>query len=1100
MVLAVGLATSGGLFPGLHPDALAHERNIRFDRVSLEQGLSQSAINFIMQDSQGFMWFGTEDGLNRYDGYEFTVYKRDSEDPASLSHNFVWTILEDSHGAIWVGTDGGGLNRFNRDDGSFTRFTHDEDAPSSLAHDHVRVVFEDREGVLWVGTDGGGLDRFDPENESFVHAIHDDADPTSIGHDRIRAIYEDGDGVLWIGTYEGGIDRFDRKTGEFTHYRHDPHDLASLSDDRVYTIHGGKNGALWIGTYGRGLNRFDPRTGSFVRYRHDAQDPHGLAADRVRAIYLDDDGTLWVGTDGGLNEWLPGENGFNHYRHDPADPRSPSDNKITALYRDRGGVLWVGTKSGGLNKWNTGTAYFRHVKQNPGNAFSLTSNMVSAIQQEAGGVVWVGTFGGGLNRVDRSAGMIAHVRHDPNDPTGLADDHVMSLLIDHLGVLWVGTYENGLDRLARGTGNFQHFRHDPDDPGSLTHNGVMAMHEDRQGTLWVGTYGGGLNRFDRVTKSFAHFKHDPADPTSLSSARVSCFAEDASGALWVGTDGGGLNRLDRSTGTFTHYGNDPEDPNGLGSDVIWSIHVDRDDVMWIGSQGGGLTRWDPADRKEGRAVFQHYTERDGLPNDFVYGVLSDDEGCLWLSTNKGLARFDPRNESFRSYDTTHGLQSNEFNFGAYHRGVEGELFFGGINGYNVFRPGEVRDNPHVPPVVLTSFLKFNRKAELDQPLAKIEKIVLGYKDDVVSFEFAALDFTSSEKNRYAYKLDGFDEDWNELGGMRRATYTNLPAGEYLFRVKASNNDGVWNEEGATLPITVRPPPWQTWWAYTLYAMMVVGALLAYTRSQQKKLQREAEYSRKLEREVEARTQELAQRNHELQLANGMLEEASLTDSLTGLKNRRYLMTEIDKDIALTERYYVSLEREGKPRSPLQPDFLFLMIDLDGLKGINDTYGHMAGDMALLQMRDILKQVCRKSDTIIRWGGDEFLIVGRSLDLHSAERLAERIRDAVDEHPFELGIGEPMSLSCSVGFAQYPFLPGAPTLIGWEQVVTIADRALYMAKRSGRNAWVAIFGNERTPADDLVQQINDQTKELVEQGVLEFRTSIPSTQQLVWERN
>jgi len=331
------------------------------------------------------------------------------------------------------------------------------------------------------------------------------------------------------------------------------------------------------------------------------------------------------------------------------------------------------------------------------------------------------------------------------------------------------------------------------------------------------------------------------------------------------------------------------------------------------------------------------------------------------------------------------------------------------------------------------------------------------------------------------------------------TYTNLDAGKYVLRVKASNNDGVWNEMSNSLTVRQLPPPWQTWWAYSIYIAGAVGAIVRYTRIQKRKLDREAEYSRKLERDVRARTAELAQRNEQLQLVNGKLEEASLTDSLTGLRNRRYLMTEIDKDITLTERYYRLHHDKSNDRRAAEADFLFLMLDLDGLKQINDVYGHMAGDRALIQVRDLLTEVCRKSDTIIRWGGDEFLIVGRNINVASAERLAERMRDAVAQHPFELGLDQPVRLSCSVGFAQYPFLPNEPTRVKWEQVVTIADRALYLAKTSGRNGWVAIFGNERTSGDDLVRRVNDEAQEMLESGMLEFRTSLPDVSHLIWDR-
>jgi diguanylate cyclase (GGDEF)-like protein len=516
---------------------------------------------------------------------------------------------------------------------------------------------------------------------------------------------------------------------------------------------------------------------------------------------------------------------------------------------------------------------------------------------------------------------------------------------------------------------------------------------------------------------------------------------------------------------------------------IFSIHEDRRGNLWIGTQGGGLNRWDLADRRAGRAVFKHYTERGGLPNNTIYGILEDEEGSLWLSTNRGLSKLDPQTGGIRNYDTTHGLQSNEFNFGAHYRSAVGEMFFGGNNGFNAFFPGRIRINTHVPPVVLTSFLKLNKRTKLEKHISDVKEIQLTHRDYVVSFEFAALDYAAPEKNRYAYKLVGLDRDWTELPGARRATYTNLGPGHYVFRVKGANSDGVWNEQGFSLGVTVLPPPWRTWWAYTFYVLLLLGIALAFRQSHVRKLASEAEYNRILEQQVKERTAQLAERYDELQLANAKLEDASVTDSLTGLGNRRFLTQCIQKEIAMVERSYGAPDRATNPC-----DLVLMMIDLDGLKTINDTYGHSAGDMALIQMRELLEKACRKADMILRWGGDEFLVVGRYADRELAKALAERIRVVVKDHPFDLGLDHPVYVSASIGFAFYPFIPSAPTRVTWEQVVTIADRALYGAKASGRNAWVGIFSTPATPLD-AVHLISHMPELLAREGRIEVQTSV-----------
>ncbi len=1036
------------------------------------------------------MWFGTEDGLNRYDGHTFTVFKHDDLDSSSLSHNYVRSILQDRQGALWVGTTRG-LNRWDSAQEAFQLFRNDPSDPTSLSHDLINVLYQDGNGVLWVGTDGAGLDRFDSASQTFQRFLHDPSNPSSLSNDRVLSIYQDSEELLWIGT-AGGLNRLDPDQRTFFHYRHDDQAPYSLSDNEVTAIAEDEAKTLWIGTREGGLNRFDRTSQRFARYRHDASDRSSLSSDRVRAIYLDASKTLWIGTEVGLNKWRPATETFDRYQHDPADPRSLSDDLIKALYQDRGGVLWVGTTIG-LNKWTPRAQPFASFTAGS-RRFDLSNDAVTSFYEAPNGVLWIGTFGGGLNRYSPETGTFTHYNQSTARADSLSDDRVMSLLVDSEGVLWVGTFAGGLNQF---TGNgFRHYRHDPDDPRSLSRNGVMSLYEDREGVLWVGTFEGGLNRFDRANKSFIRYHHDPANPTSLSHDRCQVIYQDRQGVLWVGTDGGGLNRFDRSTGTFTSYRHNPAVSTSLSSDSVLSILEDHEGALWIGTDAG-LNRWAPSNRRSNHVRFEKYREPQHLPNDVVYGILPDDEGNLWLSTNNGLSKFNPSDNTFRNYGTAHGLQSAEFNLGAYHRGASGAMYFGGVRGFNMFVPDRIRDNPHVPPVVLSAFWKLNQKVRLEKPIWDTEQIELDYRDYVVSFEFAALDYTAPDQNRYAYKLEGFDEDWIEVGTQRRATYTNLDPGTYVLRVKGSNNDGVWNENGASLRIRMIPPPWKTWWASSLYALLLGSLVFAYVRAQAKKLEREEDYGRKLAQQVAERTRELALRNEELQLANQKLQDAALTDSMTGLRNRRYLMTHVQEDLAMVERQYNRMNNPDGNKEPT-PDFLFLMIDLDGFKQVNDVYGHAAGDLVLLQTRNLLQDACRKSDTIIRWGGDEFMVVGRGVDRQRATTVAERIRISISEHLFDVGHSQTTRLGCSIGFALYPFLLSAPSVVSGEQTMRIADRALYVAKESGRNAWVGIFGNAKTPRQALLPLIDERLETMVLEGAIEVGSSMPGPARLVLE--
>ncbi len=839
----------------------AAQRPMHFEHITIQDGLSQSAVMSILQDSQGFLWFTTESGVNRYDGYTVRSFTPDRRDPNSLPVGFVWAVSEDSNGDLWLATEGAGIVRYERSTDVFESFTHDPNDTSTLASNVIRTLLIDSDGQIWVGTRGSGLDQLDPVTGQVRHFRHNAADPRSLSDDTVYTVHEDRFGALWVGTGRG-LNRLDASTGRFEQFLHDAQDPGSLSADAVISIFEDRNGTLWVGTFEGGLNRFDRRSRSFIHYRHDDADSTTLSHDHVRVIFEDTAGRFWVGTQDGLNLMDRAAGTFTRYYHDSASTSSLGDSYVMSIYEDRGGALWIGTRAAGVSKWNTRSWNLGHYSEQWLHDLDVTS-----FAQDRDGHVWVGTFGGGVARLDANLNIVEHLRANAGTDTALSDDSVMSLALDSRGALWIGTMTGGLNRLDPTSGRVDVLRHDPSDPSSLGADGIMSLYEDSQGNLWVGTFGGGANRLDLDSLAMRRFVADAADGTGLSNPRATAFVEDSTGHIWIGTNAGGLNLYDPSSGRFTHFQHDPSDLESLSANSIYALHLDPRGTIWVGTAGGGLDRIVGSGERPENIRFENISTLDGLPSNVVYGIESDERGQLWLSTNNGLTRFDPATGSAKTFHRNHGLQADEFNYGAHHTGSDGTLYFGGAYGFNAFRPSALLETTAAPRVVLTSFEKLNEPAATERPHELLERVELGYRDDIVTFEFAALDFIAPEKNQYAYRLEGFDDDWVQLGNRRRVTYTNLDAHDYIFRVRAANSDGVWNEQGLTIPVVVSPAPWETIWAYAAYAASAMLLLMLGWRHHRHKLQREAQYSQELEQQVRDRTTELRQRNLELEEAS-----------------------------------------------------------------------------------------------------------------------------------------------------------------------------------------------------------------------------------------
>lgn len=842
---------------------------LRFDHISIEEGLSQSSVRVILQDRRGFMWFGTEDGLNRYDGYTFKSYKPDLYSPNSISDRWITAIVEDADGYLWVGTRQGGLNRYDPGTDTFTRFLHDDQNASSLRSNQINVLLLDHANNLWVGTNSG-VDRFQRESQSFEHLGMNPSPSWDLSGRNITAMYEDQLGNFWVGTTDGGLGRLDPDDGKalFFAYRNEEENVSILSGENdtstreneetishnhVTSIVEDQDGVLWVGTRS-GLNQFLPETGSFRRFMHDDDKPNTISNNMVYDLFVDSTGNLWIATSDGLNRFESDSEEFVQYRNDPAFSKSLSNDHILSIYEDRGGVLWFGTYGGGINKYDRQRANFEYYRHDSTNSNSLSENFIFSVYMDKEGYAWIGTYSNGLNRFDRRANQVLRFQNDPKRSESIGSNEVLAIAEDQDGYLWIGT-ANGLDRFDRSTYKFSHFTREPTNPDSISANLIYDVFVDSRNTVWVGTVSG-LDRFNRETGTFTHYYPEKKNPNSLSGIMAYSITEDSNGNLWVGTFTSGLNKFDPETETFTRYRNDAQDKTSISNDSILTIHEDSKGRIWIGTAGGGLNLYHPETDS-----FTYYLEKDGLPNGVVYGILEDENGHLWMSTNFGLSRFDPETETFHNFDEGDGLQSNEFNSGAYAEGNDGEFYFGGINGLTVFHPAAIDNNPYLPQVTLTSLKQDDSPMALNGSVETIRDVTIEWPQNSFEFEFSALSYNQSNKNQYAYKLDGFDTNWHSSGTKRNGRYTNLPGGEYTLLLKASNSDGIWNDNPVRVHINVVPPYWQTVWFRVLVSLVAVVAVLAGIRLRTKSIQ---DRNRQLERLVRERTSALENRNQEIQ--------------------------------------------------------------------------------------------------------------------------------------------------------------------------------------------------------------------------------------------
>ncbi len=809
-----------------------------------QDGMSQGTINCIVQDKFGYMWLGTQDGLNKFDGLNFTVYKSDIDDPNSISDNYITALIEDREGNLWIGTSTGGLNKYDINTGIFESYKHQATNLASLSSNSVSSIAQLPSGDIWVGTLGGGLNRFDIETKTFERFQNSSKNSSSISSNTVQYLFLDSSNNLWIGTKKG-LNRLDQTSNKFEKFVHDPNDIQSVSNNDILAIWEDTNHQLWIGTNGGGLNVMNKKTKSFKSFQHNQNDHQSLTNNNVISIIGGENGELWVATDGG------GLNTVNIHTGQ-FTPFKVSFQRLKTLYKDAAGDIWVGLR-GGLNKIGKNSKMFeQYTIDKEGNLIAPNGD-IHALCVDKNNYIWSGSSVDGLKRIDRQTLETITYTNSKN-PNSLSSNAVNFLYIDSNETMWVGTFQ-GLNKYNEKDDSFTSYLPNEKDPNSISAGKITYIYEDDNNFLWIGT-DHGLNMFDRETGNFKVLKHDPENNNSLQSNNIASVLQDEVGDFWIGFNFGGFDKYNPRTEKFTHYTHNDERSNSLSNDRVSHIYDDQKGNLWIATYGGGLNKFEKATEK-----FTLYNEKQGLANPSLYCVIDDEMGNLWMSHNEGFSKFDVAAEHFDNY-----MEGVEFNGRAFYKARSGEVLLGGFDIVSFF-PHEVKLNETVPPVHINEFSLFDKIITpshddrlVTKALEETDTLILNYDQNFFSFGFVSLNYTDARNNQYRYKLDNFDNKWNNAGNYTKAHYTNVPPGDYVFKVKGSNNDLHWNEVGDYIFVRILYPWWETIVFKIGMVILILLILILLYRLKVKAIKQQKE---ELEKLVTLRTEEVLANQKEI---------------------------------------------------------------------------------------------------------------------------------------------------------------------------------------------------------------------------------------------
>lgn len=849
----------------LYADAWAQIKDLRFQNVSLQEGLSHEKVYCTLQDSKGFMWFGTRNGLSLYDGYNFTVFRHDPENSNSLSGNHIQVLHEDSEGNIWIGTYDGGLNVYNRYTNSFRTFQFNREDPNSIGSNNIYAIYEDSKQQIWIGTYGGGLCKYNKERENFEIFKNNPDNPNSLVNNAVFDILEDENGKLWIATFGGGLGVYDPSSHTFSAYQHLPEDEFSIPTNDLYSLCMDKFGNIWIGTYGKGLVHFNLKNKRFTTYLHQEEKRNTISSNYILSLAPDNSGNLWIATqNGGLNYMDVDAKRFYVFKKNQYNKDKLTTDYINAVYLDKAAKLWIATDGEGVFHMNIQSIVFDNFIGDGKAIPGFTAKSVTAIFEDTQNNLWLGTFGEGLYKIDNETQDLTNYSQDIVNTNSLSGNFITAITEDKDNFIWIGSLNEGLSRYNPQTRQWKNYQQQAGNSESLSNNTINALHADKHGNLWIGTDGGGLCRYNKATDSFTTQLHDPYQPDrSLAGNVIKVIYEDEN-SLWLGTKSSGISRLELNTFKFTNFRHTGGGESALPSNEITGIARDKEGNLWVGTFDKGICQLDIKEKK-----YIHLTAKEGLISDNICSILDSKDGSVWISTTRGLSRLNPVTLQIHNFNLEDGLYNQEFVQWSGFKNNKNELFLGQLGSFLRFNPNFFTDVNYQPPVYLTSFRLFDKKVALDTPAFALNHINLTHEDNFFEFEYALLSYQNPTEREYAYIMENLDQNWKYVGNRRIASYTNLDAGTYIFKVKAKDKNGGWHEIARPVTIVIHPAWYNTWWFRFMAFFITISSCLIYYYN---KLNTIKSRNAQLEVLVAKRTHELLEKNEEISAQKKNIEE------------------------------------------------------------------------------------------------------------------------------------------------------------------------------------------------------------------------------------